>query len=62
MTRPSAQVLRKRRRACLYTPALALGAAMLLAAFPTFNSAYLLGIIFLTVGAGGFVLETGTTK
>lgn len=62
MTRHSAQVLRKRRRACLYLPALILGAAAFLASFPTFNSAYLMGVLFLTAGAAGFVLETGTQK
>lgn len=56
------RVGRNRRRTYLYTPALALGALLMLAAFPLFNAAYLTGVLFLTAGAAGFVLETGTQK
>lgn len=62
MRRPSLRVGRNRRRAILYTPLFALGAAAALASFPTFNAAYLVGLLFLTAGAAGFVLETGTQK
>lgn len=57
--RPSARVGRNRRRAYLYTPLILLGALAAWAAFPTFNAAYLAGILFLLTGAAGFVLETG---
>jgi hypothetical protein len=53
---------KNRRRAWLYLPALILGALAVLASFPTINSAYLAGLIFLTAGAAGFALETGTQK
>jgi len=59
---PSARVGKNRRRAFLWLPLLAVGALAFLSAFPTFNSAYLLGLLFLTAGAAGFALETGTTK
>jgi hypothetical protein len=62
LRRPSARVARNRRRACLYTPFLILGALAVLAASPTINAAYLAGVIFLIAGAAGFVLETGQDK
>lgn len=62
MRRPTARVGRNRRRACVYAPSFALGALAVLESFPSFNSAYLAGMLFLTAGAAGFVLETGTTK
>ena len=62
MTAPSARVGRNRRRTYLYTPALALGTILMLAAFPLFNAAYLAGVLILITGAAGFVLETGNQK
>lgn len=62
MSAPSARVGKNRRRAFLYLPLLVVGALLFLASFPTFNSAYLLGLLFLTAGTAGFVLETGTQK
>lgn len=62
MNAPTAQTFRNRRRIFLYTPLLIIGALAVLAAFPTFNSAYIVGLLFLTAGAAGFVLETGTSK
>lgn len=51
-----------RRRTYVYLPLLAIGALLFVAAFPLFNSAYLVGLLFLTAGAAGFVLETGNQK
>ncbi|MET4095140.1 hypothetical protein [Arthrobacter sp. UYCu712] len=62
MNAPCARTFRNRRRLFLYSPLLILGALAVLAAFPTFNSAYVLGVIFLAAGAAGFVLETGNQK
>lgn len=59
MKAPSARVGRNRRRACLYLPLLTLGALAMIAAFPTFNAVYLVGVLFLLAGTAGFVLETG---
>lgn len=56
------RVGRNRRRTYLYLPIFLLGALLILATVPTFNAAYLAGVIFLTGGAAGFVLETGTQK
>lgn len=56
------RVGRNRRRTYVYLPLLVLGAFFTLAAFPTFNAVYLAGVLFLTGGAAGFVLETGTQK
>ncbi|WP_160665374.1 hypothetical protein [Pseudarthrobacter sp. ATCC 49987] len=62
MRAPSARVGKNRRRVHVYAPLLVLGALLMTAAFPTFNSAYLVGVLFLTAGAAGFVLETGTQQ
>jgi hypothetical protein len=59
---PSERVGRNRRRTYLYLPLLVLGALLVLASVPIFNSAYVAGLLFLTGGAAGFVLETGTQK
>jgi len=59
---PSARVGRNRRRTHVYLPLFILGAALIAATVPTFNSAYVAGVIFLIGGAAGFVLETGPQK
>ncbi len=60
--RPSARVGRNRRRAFLYAPLLALGAAAYLPASPIFNGAAMLGLALMFTGTAGFVLETGPKK
>jgi hypothetical protein len=62
MSAPTARTFRNRRRVYLYIPLLVLGALAVLASFPTMNSAYIGGLLFLTAGAAGFALETGTQK
>ena len=62
MRAPSVRVGRNRRRTYVYLPLLVIGALLTLAAFPTFNAAYLAGVLFLTGSAAGFVLETGSQK
>lgn len=62
MRAPSVRVGRNRRRTYVYFPLFILGALLILATVPSFNAAYLAGVIFLTGGAAGFVLETGTQK
>ncbi|MBT2594756.1 hypothetical protein [Arthrobacter sp. ISL-72] len=58
MSRPSARVGRNRRRA--YLLILAAGLLAIVAAFPTFNAAYLVGMLAVVTGAAGFVIETET--
>lgn len=55
MSRPSSRVSRNRRRT--YLLLLAAGALAVVAAFPTFNAFYLLGVLAIVTGAAGFVLE-----
>ena len=62
MRAPSVRVGRNRRRAYVYLPLFLLGAALIFAVVPTFNAAYLGGVIFLISGAAGFVIETGPHK
>lgn len=56
------RVGRNRRRTYVYLPLFLLGALLITATVPTFNAVYLAGVIFLTGGAAGFVLETGPQK
>lgn len=57
MRAPSVRVGMYRRCIFLYVPALILGAAMFLLAFPVLNGAALAGALLLAAGAGGFVRE-----
>ena len=62
MRAPSARVGRNRRRTHVYLPLFILGALLIVATVPTFNAAYLAGVLFLLGGVAGFVLETGPQK
>ncbi|WP_115790019.1 hypothetical protein [Arthrobacter silvisoli] len=57
MRRPTARVGRNRRRVCLYTTAVLVGAALFLTA-PIANGQYLAGLLLLLAGTGGFVLDS----
>ncbi|AZS11736.1 hypothetical protein HOU96_gp38 [Arthrobacter phage Maja] len=59
MRGPSPRVGRNRRRVCLYLPFLGIGALAVLTSSPVFNGADLFGVFALSVGAAGFVHETG---
>lgn len=60
MKAPTARAARNRRRACVYTPLLGVGALAVLTSSPLiFNGADLFGVIALAAGTTGFVIETG---